>query len=43
MRRIIVAGDRIVELSDSVVPADAVCSFEGDELTYDKKTTISYG
>lgn len=45
MRRIIVEGDRIVavELSDSVIPADAVRSFEGDELTYDKKTTISYG
>jgi hypothetical protein len=45
VRRIIVEGDRIVavELSDSVIPADAVRSFEGDELTYDKKTIISYG
>lgn len=45
MRRIIVEGDRIVavELSDSVIPADDVRSFEGDELTYDEKTIITYG
>ena len=45
VRRLILERDRIVavELSDSVIPADSVRSFEGDVLTYDEKTIITYG